>query len=95
MTTHTLPTTEERIGNLHANLGRAIIATPAILDEIPNGVALVLLPHGADDKFVEENVALGLDALRKGRSVYFKWLAPGEWGITEADEQTAASTATE
>ena len=74
-------TIAERIGRLHAQLGRTIIANPAVLGEIPNGAALVLLPHDADQEFVEANIALGLDALKKGRSVYFKRLTPGEWGI--------------
>ena len=83
MSTQAPPTVTiaERIGRLHARLGRTIIANPAVLEEIPNGAALVLLPHDADQEFVEANIALGLDALKKGRSVYFKRLAPGEWGI--------------
>ena len=86
MTIQAPPTIEERIGRLHATLGRRIIADPAILNEIPNGAALVLLPHDADDAFIEANIVLGLDALKKGRSVYFKRLEPGEWGITPVGE---------
>ena len=33
---------------------------------------------------MEVEIPLGIDALKKGRSVYFKRLEPGEWGI-EAD----------
>ena len=96
MTIQALPTIEERIGRLHALLGRNIIADPSILEEIPNESALFLIPVDADEEFLEANIALGLDALRKGRSVYFKRLAPGEWGIspsTNASEPTAESQA--
>lgn len=82
MTVQAPPTIEERIGRMHATLGRRIVADPSILEEIPNGSALILIPDGADEEFLEANIALGLDALRKGRSVYFKRLAPGEWGLT-------------
>jgi hypothetical protein len=87
MTTQAPPVTtiEERIGRLHAKLSRTIIANPAVLDEIPNSAALILLPHDADQEFVDANIALGLDALKKGRSVYFKRLEPGEWGIEAAN----------
>ena len=61
------------------DLARAVLADPAILDDIPNGVTLVLLPHDAETEFVEENIALGLAALREGRDVYFRHLAPSEW----------------
>ena len=83
----------ERIAALTIELGRAIIANASILEEIPDGAGLVLLPDGADEAFIEANIALGLDALRKGRSVYFKRLAPGEWGIgssSEPNEQVGA-----
>ncbi len=96
MTTQAPPTIQERIGQLHASLGSTIFADPAVLEEIPNGAVLVLLPHDADDEFVEANIALGLEALRKGFSVYFKRLAAGEWGIGSADrgaEPAAAGTA--
>jgi hypothetical protein len=69
-----------RIG-LHVALGRAIVKDPSILEEIPNHAVVALIPHDADETFIDAEVALGIDALRRGRSVYFKRLAPGEWGI--------------
>jgi hypothetical protein len=96
MTVQAPPTIQERIGRLHATLGRSIIADPSILEEIPNGSALFLIPEDSDEEFVEANIALGLDALRKGRSVYFKRLAPGEWDLSSLSndsESTADSEA--
>jgi hypothetical protein len=61
------------------DLARAIVENPVILAEIPSGATLVLLPRDADAAFIEENIALGLAALREGRNVYFRHLAPGEW----------------
>src|SRR5687768_16973461 len=80
------------IATLTAEPGSAIIADASILDEIPNGAGLVLLPDGADEEFVEATIALGLDVLRKGHSVYFRWLAPGEWGIGAQPVTTERST---
>ena len=74
-------TIRDRNISLTFDLSRAILADPTILDEIPNGATLVLLPHDADAAFVEENIALGIAALREGRNVYFRHLAPGEWSV--------------
>lgn len=52
-------------------IGRAIIADPSLLDDIPNGATLVLLPDDDPDRS-EERKALGLAALERGESVYFK-----------------------
>src|SRR5215218_8536901 len=72
---------EERMHSQFRALNRAILSDPSILEEIPNESALSLIPDDADEESLEANIALGLDALRKGRSVFFKRLAPGEWGI--------------
>ncbi len=52
-------------------IGRAIIADPSLLDDIPNGATLVLLPDD-DPGRAAERKALGLAALERGESVYFK-----------------------
>jgi hypothetical protein len=75
---------DERMHSQFRALNRAILADPSILEEIPNESALFLIPDDADEEFLEANISLGLDALRKGRSVFFKRLAPGEWGITSS-----------
>jgi hypothetical protein len=80
---------------LHVALGRAILKDPTILEEIPNGAVVGLLPPDADDLFIEVEIALGIDALKKGRSVYFKRLEPGEWGITPPSESPEAEAAFE
>ena len=65
---------------------RAVVADPAILDEIPDGCTLVLLPEGADDAFVEANLAIATRAARRGRNVYIRHLTPGEWSVGPEDE---------
>ena len=51
--------------------GLAIIADPSMLDDIPNGVQLVLLPDD-DPDLVQTNIAIGLKAIRQGKDVYFR-----------------------
>ena len=82
---------QTRRTDLHVALGQAILKDPAILEAIPDGVVVALLPPDADEAFVETEIALGIDALRKGRSVYFKWLAPGEWGIDSSGQAIATA----
>ncbi|HEV2108671.1 MAG TPA: hypothetical protein VGR16_10450 [Thermomicrobiales bacterium] len=48
----------------------AAAADEDLLDSIPNGVTLVLLPDD-DPAFVEREVSTGLDAIRRGEDVYF------------------------
>ena len=78
---------EGRNLDLAADLLTAIADDPTILDQIPNGAMLVLLPADADDAFVEANVAIGLDMLRKGHDVFFRHVGPGEWKITPPGER--------
>ena len=51
--------------------GQAIIADPTLLDDIPNGVTLVLLPEDAA-ALTRANVEIGLHRLRAGRDVYVR-----------------------
>ncbi|MGH2531424.1 MAG: DUF5647 family protein [Thermomicrobiales bacterium] len=55
----------------------AAFAEPALLDEIPDGATLVLLPDD-DDAFVEESIAIGIQTLRHGRDVYFRHVRMAE-----------------
>jgi hypothetical protein len=64
-----------------AELGKAIIGDASILDGIPEGAMLVLLPTDADPEFIEASIATGIEIIGKGHNVYFRHLAPGEWGI--------------
>ena len=74
------PISDDIIGQTF-DWARAVVADPTILDEIPNGCTLVLLPEGADQEFVETNLAIALRAARRGRNVYIRHLAPGEWSV--------------
>ena len=49
----------------------AAVADPAVLDEVPDGATLVLVPD--DDRTrADEEVTAGLSAMRGGRDVYFR-----------------------
>lgn len=50
---------------------RAIIDHPAILDDIPDGVTLVLLSDD-DPELSESNIDLGMSAAREGADVYIR-----------------------
>ena len=69
----------DRNAALLTDLGLAIIEDPSILEQIPDGAMLVLLPDDADEAFVERSIETGLTMLRRGHNVYFRHLAPGEW----------------
>jgi hypothetical protein len=48
----------------------------SVLDDIPDGATLVLLPPD-DPDFSEEAIALGIADVRRGRNVYFKHVPAG------------------
>jgi hypothetical protein len=80
------PISEQIVGQTF-DLARAVVADPSILDEIPNGCTLVLLPQDADEAFVEANLAIALRAARRGRNVYIRHVAPGEWSVGPDPEE--------
>ena len=50
---------------------QAAMADPSILDGVPNGVTLVLLPAEEPERWDEE-IELGLMAVRQGRDILIK-----------------------
>ncbi len=72
---------------LSFDFARQILADPAILDDIPDGVTLVLLLKD-DPAFNEINIDLGLKALRRGEDAYFRYMRDRP---ASADESGAAS----
>lgn len=58
---------------LSFDFARQILVDPAILDDIPDGVTLVLLLED-DPTFNETNIEIGLRAVRKGQDVYFRYM---------------------
>ena len=78
---NTLDPVSDRIVGQTFDWARAVVTDPSILDEIPDGCTLVLLPEGADDAFVEANLVIATRAARRGRNVYIRHLAPGEWSV--------------
>lgn len=67
------PRTEfpERNITLSFEFAKSIIDDPAILEEIPNGSTVVLLPEDEPD-LAEENLRLGLEAAERGENVYIR-----------------------
>ena len=63
--------------NLTFDFARAIVDDPNILDDVPEGAIVVLIP--ADDpELAAVEVEEGLAALRQGWDVYFRHVRPGD-----------------
>ena len=63
---------------LSGALSLAILDDPTLLDGIPNGCTLFLLPDG-EPAFLERSLELGIAAIRQGRNVYFEHV-PADFG---------------
>ena len=50
---------------------QSVIDDPSVLDQIPNHASIVLLPQDDPEQF-EANLAMAMDAARKGKNVYLK-----------------------
>ena len=75
------------------DLGTALIEAAmddaSVLNGIPHGATLVLLPED-DPAFTEEAIAVGLAAIRQGRDVLFRHVrAPREAAQAEAEASDA------
>jgi Family of unknown function (DUF5647) len=57
--------------DLSRRWGLAVIDNPSLLDEIPDGANLVLVPDD-DPAFAEAKIELGIAAVRRGENVYFR-----------------------
>jgi hypothetical protein len=73
----------DRAADLGFAMAEAILRDASLLDEIPNGCTLFLLPEGEAD-FLERSIDFGIAAIRQGRNVYFKHV-PAESGKKEVD----------
>jgi len=63
--------TMERALDLSFEFAEEILADPSILDEIPNGITLVLIPDD-DPELATAKIAGGLTAVRRGEDVLFR-----------------------
>jgi hypothetical protein len=61
----------ERNITLSFEFARSIVDNPSILDEIPDGATLILLPSDEPD-LVRENLRLGIAAAERGENVYLR-----------------------
>src|SRR5687768_4030599 len=59
------------------DFNRAILADPSILDDIPDGATVVLIPSDDPDLAAAE-IEQSLAALRQGCDVYFRHVRPGD-----------------
>ncbi len=76
-TTATAPVLEEfdrKTISLTAGLIEAALDDASILENIPRGAVVVLLPDD-DPAFTEESIALGIEAVRRGQDVVFRHTA--------------------
>ncbi len=64
---------DQRMIDLGTALIEAAMDDAAVLDGLPNGATLVLLPED-DPAYIEEAIVVGLTAIRQGRDVYFRHL---------------------
>ena len=80
-----------RRDDLFFALCHAILDDQSLLEKIPNEAVVALLPHEADDSVIEVKMALGVNALSKGPSVYLKWLGLGERRIHSPSASTGKS----
>ena len=63
--------------NLTFDFARAIVDDPDILDDVPDGAMVVLIP--ADDpELAAVEIEEGLSALRQGWDVYVRHVRPGD-----------------
>ena len=70
------PVTRRSIG-LGFDFNRAIIADPSILDGVPDGAVVVLIPPD-DPALAAHEINTGLALLRQGCDVYFRHVRPGD-----------------
>jgi hypothetical protein len=88
----TNPSVRDRMIEEAFDLTRAIVADPSILDEIPEGVGIVTIREGADEEYVEQSIAAGLEAIRRGENVYFRHVRAGEWQAPDRSTVADANT---
>ena len=69
------PDLTKRNIDLGFDLLDAILDDSSILDQIPHGITLILLPSG-DPELFASNVELGLNAIHRGRDVLFRHVRP-------------------
>jgi hypothetical protein len=67
----TFPATTTRAIETVFDFTRAVLADPTLLDHVPDGVTLVLLPDH-DAELMREQIEAGLTAIREGRDVLFR-----------------------
>jgi hypothetical protein len=67
----TLEAFDRKTISLTADFIEAALDDASILAGIPHGAVLVLLPED-DSDFVEESIALGVAAVRRGQDVVFR-----------------------
>jgi hypothetical protein len=65
---------DRKSSSLTADFIEAALGDASILEGIPRGAVLVLLPED-DPAFVEESIALGIAAVQQGRDVVFRHTA--------------------
>jgi hypothetical protein len=50
---------------------QSVIDDPSVLDQVPNHASIIFLPQDDPEQF-EANLAMAMDAARRGKNVYLK-----------------------
>ena len=62
---------QDKRNDVHDRFLLAAIADPALFADVPKGMLLCLLPDD-DPAFIERELIVGADAVRRGRDAYFR-----------------------
>ena len=84
----------ERAIDLSFDFGTLILNDPSILDDIPNGVTLVLIPND-DPELAATKIALGIESIHRGEDVYVRhFRRTPEQVVGDTDEPPSKSVTT-
>ena len=72
-----LDAVDKRGISLTFDFNRAIVENPDILDDIPNGAIVVLIPP-EDPELAAREIETGIAWVRQGADVYFRHVRPGD-----------------
>jgi hypothetical protein len=64
--------------DLFRRMIQTILADKAAFADVPRGASVILVPHDADDAFLEASVEVGRNSLRTGLRVYLRHVGADE-----------------
>ena len=64
--------------DLFRRMIQAVVADETAFADVPRGASIILIPHDADDAFLEASVEVGRNSLPTGLSVYLRHVGADE-----------------